>query len=319
MRHRHHERISRTCPASADCAFSIIVIAAVIIAGGCSTQSGGVLAPTVATDEQVALLPNGAELFSPVSGNRIAKSNQTPSVVYKDRLYFFCCQSHMRQFCADPERYVEAVKSPNGLDINSGPVKDVTLAATTPSSGPDPNIVYDIAIGSSPVLGPEDAKVTIVEFADMQCPYCIREWPKIRQILTEYPRDVRLVFKHYPLSSHTKAKPVHAALELALRNSGTDAFWKMHDMIIARPQNLDPNDLRVYAQSLKLDMAAFDQTLVDQSKMDELIETDMTEARKHGVRGTPTVFVNGRMMTDRSIEAYKARIKQILGEAEAKK
>jgi protein-disulfide isomerase len=126
------------------------------------------------------------------------------------------------------------------------------------------------------------------------------------------------VFKHFPLSFHKKAKPVHAAMEFAFNEGDSDAFWKMHDMIISSPKKLDPTDLRVYAESLKLDMDAFDAVLADQLGMNKLLGPHLTEARKYGVRGTPTVFINGRKLADRTIEGYKARIDQILTEADIK-
>lgn len=268
--------------------------------------------PTVATNQQIALVQNGTVMASPASGQSVTKSNQTPSVVYKNRLYFFCCQSHMRRFCASPEQFVSQVQLPNGMDIRGA--KPPATAAVTPThkNVPDPNTIYDIAVGASPVRGADDAPVTIVEFADMQCSFCIREWPKLRQILDEYPEKVRLVFKHFPLSIHKKAKPAHAALELALREGGGETFWKMHDLIVSSPTKLDPSDLRVYAKSLKLDMGAFDAVLADRTKINELIGPALLEARKYGVRGTPTVFINGRRLTSRTMAAYKARIDQIL-------
>lgn len=265
------------------------------------------------------MVQNGTVMTSAASGNSVTKSNQTPSVVYKNRLYFFCCQSHMREFCANPDQYISKVKLPNGMDIRGAKPPAPGTAKPAHKSGPDPNTVYDIAIDDSPVRGPKDAPVTIVEFADMQCPYCVREWPKLKQILDEYPQKVRVVFKHYPLSFHKKAKPVHAAMEFAFREGGCDAFWKMHDMIMSSPKKLDPNDLRVYAESLKLDTDAFDAVLADQAGIDELLRPHLLEARKHGVRGTPTVFINGRRIIGRTIDAYKARIDQILNEADAKK
>ena len=82
--------------------------------------------------------------------------------------------------------------------------------------------VYDVNIGSSPWIGPEDAPVTIVEFSDFECVYCAREYPKIKQLLNDYPGKIRVVFKHYPLKFHKKAKPAHAAAELAFRQKGNE-------------------------------------------------------------------------------------------------
>ena len=86
-------------------------------------------------------------------------------------------------------------------------------------------------------MGSKEAAVTIVEFGDFQCPYCVKENPKIQEILKQYRDRVRFVFKHYPLRFHKKAPPAHAAAELARREKGSKAFWKMHDLIMANPKN----------------------------------------------------------------------------------
>ena len=183
---------------------------------------------------------------------------------------------------------------------------------------PDTNI-YDVTIGSSPTLGPKDAPVTIVAFGDFQCPYYVREYPKIKRILNQYPDKVRLVFKHFPLTFHKKARPAHAAAEFAHRTARPQIFWKMHGMIIAAPAKLDAADLRGYAGSLGLNLAKFDELLADPNKIDELLKADMAEARKCRVRGTPTVLINGLKLTDRSINGYKARIDHLLAGCEGKK
>lgn len=172
--------------------------------------------------------------------------------------------------------------------------------------------VYTIAIGDSPILGAKEAVVTIVEFGDFQCPYCVREYPKIQQILTQYPDQVRFVFKHYPLNFHKKAPQAHAAVELARREKGSEAFWKMHDLIMANPRNLEISDLRRYAQTLNLDLNQFDSIMADPEKINDLIKSDLAEAKKCNVRATPTVLINGLKMTNRTLEGYRTRINNIL-------
>jgi len=174
-------------------------------------------------------------------------------------------------------------------------------APAVPKTPPD-TTVYNIALGDSPVLGAKEAKVTIVEFGDFQCPYCVREFPKIQQILKEYPDQVRFVFKHYPLRFHKKAPPAHAAAELARREKGNQGFWKMHDLIMANPKKLEISDLRGYAQSLNLDLEQFDTVMADPEKINELLKSDLAEAKKCKVRATPTVLINGLKMTNRTLQ-----------------
>jgi len=172
--------------------------------------------------------------------------------------------------------------------------------------------VYNVNIGSSPTIGPKDAPVTIVQFSDLQCPYCVREYPKIKQMLKEYPDKVKVVFKHYPLKFHKKAKPVHAAVELAKLQGGDEKFWKMHDMIMEKPKELEIANIRGYAQTLGLDLDRFDKVMADEKQIDELLKTDLAEARKCKVTGTPTILINGLKMSSRGISDYKARIDGIL-------
>ncbi len=179
--------------------------------------------------------------------------------------------------------------------------------------------VYNVNIGSSPTIGPKDAPVTIVEFSDLQCPYCVREYPKIKQMLKEYPGKVKVVFKHYPLKFHKKAKPAHAAVELAKLQGGDEKFWKIHDMIMDNPKDLEIADLRGYAQTLGMDLARFDKVVADEKQIDELLKADIAEARRCKVTGTPTILINGLKMTKRGINDYKARIDKILKEDKASK
>ena len=95
--------------------------------------------------------------------------------------------------------------------------------------------VYDLPAGNSPFLGKADAPVVITEFVCLQCPYCIREYPKLQKVVADYPDKVKVVFKNFPLSFHKKAKPVHAACAIAAKTSN-EAFWKVHDKIIANPK-----------------------------------------------------------------------------------
>jgi protein-disulfide isomerase len=172
--------------------------------------------------------------------------------------------------------------------------------------------VYNVNIGSSPVLGKADAPVTITEWADFQCPYSAREYPKLKEILAAYPDKVRLVFKHRPLSFHRQAKPAHATAQLAMEQGGSDLFWKMHDRIIVNLKALEIKDLRAHAEALKLDLARFDEVMADPKLIDQFLKLDLDEAAKCKVNATPTVMINGLKLSDRSIETYKTRIEELL-------
>ena len=190
-------------------------------------------------------------------------------------------------------------------------------AAAKPASTkrtPDTTI-YNVNVGESPYLGAKDAAVTIVEFSDFQCGYCIREVPKLKKLIEEYPKDVKVVFKHYPLSFHKKAKPASAAAIFAHKQKGNDAFWEMHDKIIkGGTKKLDVPILRSYAEEMGLDLAGFDALMASPAEINKLLKPDMDEAKKCKVRGTPTVLVNGLKQSPRTPAAYKTRIDKILAD-----
>ncbi|MGB7581213.1 MAG: thioredoxin domain-containing protein [Sedimentisphaerales bacterium] len=185
---------------------------------------------------------------------------------------------------------------------------------SVPSNKLDTN-VYDVNIGSSPTLGPDNAPVTIVEFFDFQCPFCAKEYPKIKQIMAEYPGKIRVVFKHFPLNFHKQAFAVHAVTEFALRQKGPDAFWKLHDMIMADPEKIDTATLRTYAQKIGLDITELDKLWADEKSIAELLKADKELAEKCNVNSTPTIFINGRKLADRSLDGYRSRIKETLSQA----
>jgi len=178
-------------------------------------------------------------------------------------------------------------------------------------SNPDTNI-YDVTIGSSPVFGPNSAPVTIVEYFDFQCPFCAKEYQKIKQIMAEYPDKIRLILKHFPLDFHKKAPAAHAAVEFAFKQKGADAFWKMHNMIMDEPEKLDIPVLKEYAQKLSLDVNELEKIWTDDKAIAELLKADKELASKCNVHGTPTIFINGRKLIDRSLDSYRNQIKKIL-------
>lgn len=184
----------------------------------------------------------------------------------------------------------------------------------TPPAPPD-NTVHNIPTEGSPVRGPKDAPVTVVEYASFACGWCIREDPTLKSVLKEYPTEVRWVFKHFPL--WPKAKPAHAAAALAMKQLGDEGFWKMYDKIIeGGAKKLEKADLRQYAEELGMDLAAFDAVMADGTQVAGLADVDAPLAARFGVRGTPGIFINGkRLQGARTLENYKTQIAEALKEA----
>jgi len=158
---------------------------------------------------------------------------------------------------------------------------------------PDPQKVYDIEVGDSPIRGSKDAKITIVEWVDFQCPFCVRVNPTLEQIAKEYGDKVRVAFKHLPLSMHNKARAAHQASEAAHRQG---KFWEMHDRIFASPKDLSPETYLRYAREIGLDIDKYNSDL-SSSSVRKTVDADLAMARKLGVSGTPSFFVNGRFLS----------------------
>jgi predicted DsbA family dithiol-disulfide isomerase/Skp family chaperone for outer membrane proteins len=151
----------------------------------------------------------------------------------------------------------------------------------------------EVATMGHPSRGPATARVTIVEFSDFECPFCYGLYPTLRMIERNYPEQVRIVYRQFPLTHiHPRAQK---AAEASLCAHDQGRFWEMHDSLFGLQEQLGVDALKQRAVELKLDTAAFNACLDSGSKVDA-IKQDMAEAAKVGVTGTPTFFVNGRMM-----------------------
>jgi protein-disulfide isomerase len=140
-----------------------------------------------------------------------------------------------------------------------------------------------------PSKGAADAKVTIVEFSDFQCPFCSRVVPTVEQILKTYPNDVRVVFRHNPLPFHPNAQP---SAEAAVAAAEQGKFWPMHDKLFANQQNLTRPDFEKYAGEIGLDMGKFKSAL-DSGAGKKKVADDLADAGKIGVQGTPNFYIDG--------------------------
>jgi protein-disulfide isomerase len=197
--------------------------------------------------------------------------------------------------------YLLATSIDRGSDQLASLNESVKTAAAAPKAAarpsgpkrPDPEKVYDIEVGDAPIRGSKSAKVTIVEWADFQCPFCVRVNPTLEQIAKEYGDKVRFAFKHLPLSMHAKARAAHTASEAAHRQG---KFWEMHDRIFAKPRDLSPETYLRYAKEMGLDIDQYNSDLAS-SSVRKLIDSDLDVARKLGVSGTPSFFVNGRFLS----------------------
>ncbi len=176
-----------------------------------------------------------------------------------------------------------------------------TKAEGASDGKPLPDVNYAVGIGSDPqTRGRADALVTIVEFGGFACPYCRRVTGTLDQVLAKYDGEVRLVFRHNPLAMHTQGKPAARAALAAARQG---KFWAMHDKLFEQAE-LGDASYGPLAEELGLDRAQFDRDMLD-PLLDARIAEDIAAAERFGVSGTPTFFVNGRILSGaQPIEAF---------------
>ncbi len=145
-----------------------------------------------------------------------------------------------------------------------------------------------------PAKGPAEAPVTIVEFADFECPYCVQVLPTLARLQATYRDEVRLVFRQFPLRSiHRFAQQ---AAEASLCAWEQDKFWEMHDVMFANQRALGRADLKATAAQLGLDSTQFN-ACFDSGKFADRVAADFDAARRLGLTGTPAFFINGRFLS----------------------
>ena len=171
---------------------------------------------------------------------------------------------------------------------------EVTIRADLKKLGEAPEAVLDdpikIDVTGDPSRGPDNARVTIVEFSDFQCPFCSEAVAQTKLVMRQFPKDVRLVFKQFPLDSHAQAE---FGAEAALAAQAQGKFWEMHDMLYAGFPNISRTRVMSYAQKLGLDMTRFTADL-NSHKYRARVMKEEQQGEDAGVGGTPTFFINGK-------------------------
>ncbi len=178
---------------------------------------------------------------------------------------------------------------------------------------PDPAASYAVPTDDRPAIGPADAKVTIVEFSDFQCPFCARVNPTLEEIKKKYPKDVRVVFRQQPLPMHKEA-PGAARASLAAHKQGK--FWEMHDALFANARELNDAKFEELAKGLGLDLAKFKADMAS-PEIAKMVAEDQAVARQYGANGTPAFFINGRFLSGaQPIDRFEALITEEKAKAE---
>lgn len=170
------------------------------------------------------------------------------------------------------------------------------------------DFTVQIDIKGAPFLGAADAPVVIVEFSDFECPYCSKVGALFEQILEKNPDKVKIVFKNFPLAFHKNA-PAAALAALAAQQQGK--FWEYHDRLFENQKHLTPEKFIEIAKELQLDIPRFEQDM-NSNELKQKLAQDMQDGRQAGVRGTPTIFINGRRLKKRSVPDMQRMIDQEL-------
>lgn len=205
---------------------------------------------------------------------------------------------------AAPAARVVAPTAPASAAIQSG-------AARSPGQGDSETL----PVGDSPIIGPHTALVTVVEFGDFQCPFCVRVEETLRRLRAHFGNDLRIVWKNNPLATHADAQLAAEAGMEAYTQRGNAGFWRFHDLLIEHHEQLARADLERYAQMLGLDMPRFRAALDAHAHQEVVVRDQQLAAHLHAA-GTPTFFVNGTQLTGaQPYERFEQLVSAVLARA----
>ena len=168
---------------------------------------------------------------------------------------------------------------------------------------------FRFQLDSTASKGPENASITIVEFADFECPHCALMSGIIKDLMKLYPTKIRVYFKQFPLPFHPLAAQASVAT-LAAHQQG--AFWPMHDLVFAHQTALKPESFSQFAEQIGIDVQRFNTDMANPLFKD-IVEKDKQEGLQAGLSGTPTLFFNGKRYTgDPTFDALKSHIDALI-------
>ncbi len=188
--------------------------------------------------------------------------------------------------------------------------------AVVAAGTPDPNARQTVSIVGQPSIGPDDAPVVIVEFGDFHCTYCKRfQDTTITPLLQKYGDKVKFVYRDFPILGPDS---LSAALAAACAQD-QNAFWPFHDDLFADPTNLTRDAFVQYATALKLNVDQFTKCFDNQQHNNDVL-TDYNDGQTLGVGGTPTFFINGKILVGaQPIDVFSQKIDAELASADETK
>jgi len=232
------------------------------------------------------------------------------------RIYVLTGDAHVRIYSNDGA-LIGTVAVPEGSRrITTSRQEDVLLVTNPAKRALEVvriNLQHDFSVEGSPSKGPADAPVTLVLFTDFECSYCARLASLLDQVHAQYPDNLRIVFKHFPLRMHRFAAQASLA---AMAAHAQGQFWPFHDRLFQNYNNLNAQKVEEIRQELGLNAEKFNSSMKDPALW-ELIRRDKEEGNAAEVRGTPTVFINGKKFRGpRSLEGFGEVIESMLKKAE---
>ncbi|HEV8292143.1 MAG TPA: thioredoxin domain-containing protein [Tepidisphaeraceae bacterium] len=168
--------------------------------------------------------------------------------------------------------------------------------------------IFAINTLGRPTRGAKEARVTVIEFTDYECPRCGEVQPLIKDVLAAFPDKVRLVVREFPLTRHPFARAAAQAAECALEQG---KYWEYSELLFKNQNALDEGHLLQYAAQVGMDKNILAAHLKS-GQHDRVVQEDIDEGYQVGVSGTPSFYVNGRRLEDRSLDGFKQAIQRAL-------
>ena len=226
------------------------------------------------------------------------------------KVFILGADAKVHIFTPDGKKMGELPVDPNVSAIDIAPRGEMLYLINSKSNSYtaiDISFNQKIDITGAPIEGNTEAPVTLVVFSDFECPWCGKLEPVLKQLLTNNKDNLRIVFKHLPLPMHPQAEPA-ALAAIAAQKQGK--FWQMHDALF-QITNWTPNVIDENALKTGLNMEKFKADLNNQETQMQLAK-DKTDAQLADVSSTPSLFVNGRPVKDRTLPALQVMVDEAL-------
>ncbi len=220
--------------------------------------------------------PTAAEAQQLYDQTKASRPDLPPFDAVKDQIFQYLKQQKTQQ-------YIEGLRKEIDVKVTLPPYR-----ATVEAAGP--------------AKGKDGAPITIVEFSDFQCPFCVKAEPTVEELLKAYPDKIRLVYRDYPLPFHPLA-PKAAEASHCAEDQGK--YWEMHGKMFASGGKLEVDNLKKLAREAGMDGDKFDKCL-DSGEKATIVNANFEAGKKAGVTGTPAFFINGRLVSGAlPIEEFK--------------